>query len=248
MPLANEMTKAYRAYLSEVEHEGRQSLTFIACGVGLVALCHPLLFLLAVPSTLLSWLMLYRRARLQFIGTLYRSEVLLRALRFDDYDPELLRTMELGRMEGAPAMRTSRLEGFWRSFDASCRSFGQHAVNGTEWLWWLALPLIVITAGMLLAPGWRHDWNWLPLPEPARGAFLDAAVFIVAWLVGIGAATLGKMVIQMALVAAAWDAVINMAEEPAPEEAADGKSMRESLIRWHLPSEGDAAPNGVPQP
>jgi hypothetical protein len=249
MILATEMTKAYRAYLSEVEGDGRRSLTVLAWLLGVLALAHPLLFILALPSILLSWLTLFRRARLHFITLLYRSEILLRALRFDDYDPELQPTMQLGQMEGVPPTRLSKLETFWRSFDASCRSFGVHAVDGTDWLWWLALPLIVMTIGLLAAPGLREQWNWLPLPEASRGPFVNGGVFIIVWLVGVGAAILGKMVIQMALTGAAWDAVVQM-DQPVVErpQAYDPQAARDSFIRWGMPGEEDQKPRkGAPQ-
>src|SRR5205814_4730933 len=133
--------------------------------------------------------------RLQFLEALFGNDVLLRALQFADYDPELIETLELDRMEGEPRLRPSRLENFWRSYEASCRSLARPAIRGLGHIGWMIFPLAVITVGTLAAPALRTGWNWLPLEEELRGLFANALIFIIGWLLGIGAATLGKLVI-----------------------------------------------------
>jgi hypothetical protein len=241
--LANELTKAYRSYLADLEREGRQTLVLLSVMIVVLAAIHPLLLLLALPSTALAWVCLYRMARLQFLSTLYGSEVLRRSLQFEDYDPDLVDTLELDRMEGEVRPRQSRLESFWRSYESSCRIQGHPAFAGYAHLGWMTLPLATLTIGLLALPLFRTAWNWLPLQPHSLDLFANGLLFIFGWLLGIGAATLGKYVIQVALVSAAWDAVINMAgdDRGGPEEAA---GPREQIFRWRQPGDDKGQPAG----
>lgn len=225
---------AYRAYLSDLEREGRQTLGVLSLGMLAVSLVHPLFLLLTLPSTAYAWFVLYRRCRADFTLTFRKTELLKRALRFDDYDPDLAESIELGVHDGVLRLNHSQLESFWRSFESSCRQFGREALNGYSHLFWMILPLCALTLGLILFAPLRESWNWLPMIQRLGGEYWAGVLQVVAWLLGIAAATLGKYVIQVALVSAAWDAVVSL-----PPDALDGSSdasgPREAIITWKLP-------------
>lgn len=239
--MAKDLTMAYRAYLAELDQEGRQTLTVLAGGMVFFALVHPLLLLLALPSTVLSWMVLYRSAKRQFAGLLHKSEVLRRALRFDDYDPDLAESIEPGVHEGTLRFKHSKLENFWRSYEASCRLLGRKALDGYAHIIWMVLPLLVLTIGLLAAVPLRERLNWLPVGAVMQPEYWLAVLQVLAWLIGITAATLGKYIIQVALVNAAWTAVISLPPEAADSSEEASHLARDGVITWKLPGEAGSS-------
>jgi hypothetical protein len=230
------VTRAYRGYLAELERECRRTLTVISVIVLLLAAAHPLLLVLAVPTTILAWWNVYYDARNYLVDVLYGSPLLRRALRFDDYDPNLLDAMELQRLDSyrldsSFRLRVSALENFWQSYEASCRIMGVSPVSGSGYLAWMLLPLATLVVGVLALTGVMDHWNYLGLPV--------WMFHLLAWLLGIGAATLCKYVLQLALVNAAWDAVVQLpAEEPEAEEGQPDLQARDEFFSWKLPADG----------
>lgn len=237
---------AYRAYLAELEREGRQTLSILAGSMLFFALIHPLLLLLAVPAISLSWFALYRSSKRQFARVLIHHQVLRRALRFDDYDPDLAESIEPGVHEGVLRLKHSKLENFWRSYESSCRMLGHTALEGYRHVVWMILPLVVLTLGLIAANPLREQWNWMPEIAGMPADYWMAILQVLAWLLGIGAATLGKYVIQVALVSAAWTAVVSMPAEAAEEASEMAALPRDEIITWRVPKDGKplAATNG----
>jgi hypothetical protein len=97
----------------------------------------------------------------------------------------------------------------------------------------MGLPLLTMTFGLGLLPWLVAKWNVWSVPE--------GLLQVIAWLLGIGAATLCKYVIQLALVTAAWDAVVQLpADEPEPAASAEGMSTRDDFFSWKLPPDNTA--------
>jgi hypothetical protein len=246
--VAKDFRQSYRAYLHEVEAEGRQTLSVLSLGILCLSLLHPLLLLLTVPSTALAWWALFRESRVAFTKQFLGGRVLRRMLRFDDYDPDFADSFEAGDEEGTLRIKNSKLEHLWRSYEASCRTYERQSLTGYRHIAWMILPLVVLTCGLLLLAPLSARWNWLPLIQPDEAYWLGI-LQIVAWLLGIFAATLAKFVIQVALVSAAWDAVVTMPLDD-PDAAADSATgPRDAVITWHLPGEAArlARQNGIPQ-
>lgn len=236
--MARDLTAAYRAYLAELDHEAQQTLGMLSIGMCLLALAHPLLLLLVLPITAAAWLVLYRECRIEFSKVLMRRDILKRALRFDDYDPDLAESIEPGVHEGVLRLKHSQLENFWRSFEASCRLLGRPALPGFRHIVWMVLPLVFLTVGLMVLEPLRHRWNWLPVRDLIDPDYWFGILQVLAWLLGIAAATLGKYVIQMALVNSSWQAVVNLPLDEG-EAAADGTGgARDEIITWHMPGEG----------
>jgi hypothetical protein len=228
--VAGDFTKAYRSYLAELERECRQFLGVISVSIFLLGCFHPFFLLLGIPATIIACRFIYREAQNYLRTLLFRTDLLKRAISFEDYDPDLLDAMELERLDSyrldsSGRLRPSALAGFWHSFEASCRYLSLDAISGYHHLVWMTVPLATLTIGLLAAPGLVERWNYLHLPQ--------WLLQVMAWLLGIGAATLGKYLIELALVTTAWDAVIRLpAEEP---DAAAREAGREEFFSWKMP-------------
>jgi hypothetical protein len=232
------LNQAYRSYLADLEQEGRQTLSLLAGSMLFFALFHPILLLLALPTTCISWLLLYRSSRQHFKALMFRLELLQRSLRFDDYDPDLAESIEPGVHEGTLRLKHSNLENYWRSFEASCRYLGTNPLPGYSHIVLMVLPLLVLTIGLLFAGPLRERWNWLLISTEIPGDYWLAVLQVLGWLIGITAATLGKYVIQVALVNAAWNAVVKLPEDGLEmRDDSESSSLRDEIITWKLPEE-----------